>query len=127
MPFVFVDGKAHAVTPLVDVGGTDPVEIIRCTPAGLKYVIRKLFIYNRDTADHEVTLGEYDVSSGSWVRDVLVVKVAAGQMLSLTPDDLPMDFVVTVDQHNALRAWAAKLDADVSANPVKVKAEFAVV
>jgi len=126
VPFVYLNKKVYAPSNLVDVNGADPVEVIRCTPAGAKYVIRKLLIYNKDSADHEVTVGEVDTAAGSWVRDILVVKVAAGQTLALGPDDLPMDFVVTVDQQNSLRAWAAKLEGNVSSAPVKLKAEFEV-
>ena len=111
---------------LVDVSGDSsaPTVIYQCIPASQKFVLRKIIIYNKDTAEHEVVLGEFNVSMTTWVKDKYIFKVNAGQMITLGPDDLPEDFVVTEDPTNALKAWAAYLDAAVSANPVKIKAEF---
>lgn len=126
MPVVVDNGKIKVATGLVDVSGTDGTVLYTAMPPEMKYVIKKLLIYNQDTADHEVTLGEYDTTSSTWNEDKLIVKVAAGAMVELTEDDLPADFVMTVDPETAILAWAAKLDAAVTANPVKVKAEFEV-
>lgn len=127
MPVVVEAEKIKAVTDLKDVSGTDPVILYTAMPPYNKYVIKKLIIFNQDSADHEVILGEYDTSAASWNKDKLIVKVAAGEMKVLTEDELPADFVVTKDPATAILAWAAKLDTDVTANPVKVKAEFQVI
>ena len=126
MPVVVEEKEIKPVSDLKDVSGTDPVVLYEAMPPYNKYVIKKLIIYNQDTADHEVILGEYDTSAASWNKDKLIVKAAAGEMKVLTEDELPADFVVTKDPATAILAWAAKLDADVTANPVKVKAEFEV-
>jgi len=124
LPVVVEAGKIKVATDLKDVSGTDAVVLFECMPPYNKYVIKKLMIYNQDSADHEVILGEYDTTGAAWNEDKLIVKVAAGEMKVLTEDDLPADFVMTTDPASAILAWAAKLDAAVSANPVKVKAEF---
>jgi len=124
LPVVVEAGKIKVATDLKDVRGTDAVVLFECMPPYNKYVIKKLMIYNQDSADHEVILGEYDTTGAAWNEDKLIVKVAAGEMKVLTEDDLPADFVMTTDPASAILAWAAKLDAAVSANPVKVKAEF---
>ena len=113
-------------TDLIDVSGdaSAPTVIYQCVPQGQKFVLNKIIIYNKDTADHEITLGEFNVSGTAWVKDKFVFKVASGEMRVFGPDDLPEDYVVTEDASSAIKAWAAYLDAAVSANPVKVKAEF---
>lgn len=126
MPTVVRDGRVVAVSDLKDVGGTDPVVLYTCMPPYSKYVLRKLVIYNPDSSDHEVILGEHDTTANSWSKDKLVVKVLAGQFVALGPDDLPSDYVMTTDPSTAILAWAAKLDAAVTAKKVKVKAEFEV-
>ncbi|RLF41693.1 MAG: hypothetical protein DRN17_08430 [Thermoplasmata archaeon] len=122
MPVIVENGKAKAVSDLVDVNGTSGVALFTCMPPTVKFVIKKLYIYNQDTADHEVTVGEYDTTGASWKKDKFILKVPAGETKVL--NELPSDFVMTVDPATAILAWAAKLDAAVSANPVKVKAEF---
>ena len=124
MPVIIEDGKIKAVSDLTDVNGTDPVELYRCLPAYVKFIISKIFIYNRDTADHEVYLGEYDTTNTTWNKDKFIIKVLAGQIITLTKDDLPEDFVMTTDPNSAVLSWAAKLDAAVTANAVKVKIEL---
>lgn len=124
MPNVIEDGKVKVATDVKDVSGTTPVTLYTCMPPTVKYVVKKLIIYNKDTADHEVTVGAYNTTGAAWSKDKLVVKVLAGQMITLTEQNLPADFVMTVDPSTAILAWAAKLEAAVSANPVKVKAEF---
>lgn len=121
-----LEQKIKVSSDIVDVSGdsTAPTIIYQCIPASQKFVLKKIIIYNKDTADHEVTLGEYNVSTASWVKDKFIFKVSAGQTLVLGSDDLPEDYVVTEDATNSLKAWAAYLDAAVTANPVKIKAEF---
>ena len=124
MPVVIVNGKIRIVTDIVELSGTDPVELYRCLPPYNKFVIKKLTIYNPDTADHTVILGEYDTTSSSWSEDKLVYKVLAGQTIVLGEDDIPFDHVMTTNPSSAILAWAAKLGEAVSANNVKIKAEF---
>jgi len=121
VPVIVEEGKPKAITDILDVSGTDPVVLFTCMPPYVKFIIRKLYIYNKDTADHEVTIGAYDTSAPAWSKDKLIVKALAGQTVILTKEDLPADYVMTVNPAEAILAWAAKLDA---ANPVKVKAEF---
>jgi len=123
MPSVVYKDEVKYISPLVDVSGTTPTEVARALPENVKYVPVKIVIYNSDSSDHVVTLGSYNITSGSWVEDKLVIKVLAGQMLVLNEDDIPSDFVITTDSNNALMGWYAKLDSSVT-NPVKVKAEF---
>ena len=126
MPALTSNGKVIVVSPLVEVSGTTPEVIFTCMPPYLKYIIRKLTIYNKDSADHEVILGAYNTTAPSWSEDKLIYKVLAGQIITLGPDDLPEDFVMTSDPATAIMAWAAKLDAAVTANNVYIKAEFEV-
>ena len=126
MPVVVEEGKIKVSTDLIDVSGTDPVVLYSAMPPYNKFIIKKLIIYNQDTADHEVTIGEYDTTTPAWIKDKLITKVAAGETKELPEDKLPADFVMTTDPATAILAWAAKLDAAVTANPVKVKAEFQV-
>ena len=127
MPVVVENGEIKVSTDLKDVNGADPEVLYTAMPPYNKYIIKKLIIYNQDTADHEVIIGEYDTSAPDWNKDKVIVKVAAGEMKVLTEDELPADFVMTTDPETAILAWATKLDADVTANPVKVKAEFLVI
>jgi len=124
MPVIVEEGKPKAISDILDVSGTDPVVLFTCRPEHVKFVIRKLYIYNQDSADHEVTIGAYDTTAPAWSKDKLVVNAAAGATVILGPDDLPADYVMTVKPAEAILAWAAKLDAAITANPVKVKAEF---
>jgi len=124
VPVIVEEGKPKAVTDIYDVSGTDPVVLFTCMPPYVKFTVRKLYIYNKDTAEHEVTVGAYDATATAWSKDKLVVKAAAGATVILGPDDLPADYVMTVNPVAAILAWAAKLDAAMTANPVKVKAEF---
>ena len=123
MPTIIEHDGTKVVTGLMDVNGTTPVVLCTAEPKDFKFVIKKLLIYNKDTAPHEVILGEYDASNGTWVKDKLIFKVGNGAVLGLTKEELPADFVIATDETSTV-AWAVKLDADVSANPVKVKAEF---
>ena len=122
MPVIVEDGIVKAITDLKDLSGTTPVVLYECKPANRKFAIKKLIIYNQDTADHEVILGEYDTTHTTWNKDKVIVKVAAGEMKVLTEDELPADFVMTTDP--AIMAWAAKLATSTTANNVKIKAEF---
>jgi len=124
MPVVIVDGKIRVVTDLIELAGTDPVELYRCLPPYNKFIIKKLTIHNPDTVDHTVIIGEYNVSTASWSKDKLIYKVLAGQTIVLGEGDIPFDYVMTVDPATAILAWAAKLGEAVSANNVKIKAEF---
>ena len=126
MPAVIENGKVIVVTDLTDVPGTDPVVLYTCMPPYNKFALNKIYIYNKDSADHEVTLGAYDTTGASWSEDKLIVKVTAGSTVILGPDDLPRDFVMTSDPSTAIMAWAAKLDAAVTANNVKVKLELVI-
>jgi len=126
MPVVVEAGKIKVVTDLKDVSGTDPVILYTVMPPYNKFTIKKVIIFNPDSADHEVILGEYDTSALAWKKDKVIIKVAADEAKELTEKELPADFVMTTDPETAILAWAAKLDADVTANPVKVKAEFEV-
>ena len=126
MPALTSNGKVIVVSPLVEVSGTTPEVIFQCMPPYMKYIIRKLIIYNKDSADHEIVLGAYNTTVSSWSEDKLIYKVAAGETLILTEKELPKDFVMTSDPATAIMAWAAKLDAAVTANNVYVKAEFEV-
>jgi hypothetical protein len=127
MPAIIENGKVKVVTDLKDVSDTTPVTLYTAMPPYVKFVLKKLYIYNQDTADHEVILGEYDTTALAWNKDKLIVKVAAGEVKIFSEGDLPADFVMTTDPAMAILAWAAKLDAAVTANPVKVKAEFEVI
>jgi len=66
MPTMVRDGKVVATSDLKDVSGTDPVVLYTCMPPYSKFVLRKLAIYNPDSADHEVTIGEHDTTANSW-------------------------------------------------------------
>ena len=126
MPAVIEGGMVKYISPIVDVTGTTAVEVARAQPTNRKFIPVKIMLYNADTADHVVTLGSYNITSGSWDEDKLVIKVLAGQMLILNEEDIPADFVMTTDPNNALMGWYAKLDASAT-NPVKVKVEFKLV
>lgn len=123
MPAVVEDGKIKVSSDLKDVAGTSPVTLVACSIEKRKYILKKVYIYNADSADHVVTIGSYDSTGASWGADKLVVPVAAGEKVILTEDEIPTDFVMTTDSSSALMAWAAKLDASVTANNVKVKIE----
>ena len=124
MPVIIENGKIKAVSDLIDVNGTDPVELYRCLPPYVKFVMTKIMIYNQDTADHEVTIGSYDTTGASWGSDKYIIKVAAGEMITLSKDDIPEDFVMTTDPSSAIMAWAAKLEGAITANAVKIKVEL---
>jgi len=123
MPALIKDGKPHYVTPLTDVSGTSPVVLVNAKPYYRKFVIKKLMIYNADSSDHVVTLGSYNTSTSTWVEDKIAVAVSAGEFKTLSSDELPQDFVETVDTSEGVMAWAVKLDASAS-TAVKVKVEF---
>jgi len=124
MPAVIENGKVIITTDLVDVPGTDPVVLYTCMPPYNKFALHKVYIYNKDSTDHEVILGAYNTSESSWSKDKVIYKVTAGSTLILGPDDVPRDFIMTTDPSTAIMAWAAKLDAAVTANNVKVKLEL---
>ena len=124
MPVVILDGKVYVVTDIAELSGTDAVTLYACMPPYNKYVLRKLYIYNPDSSDHVVEVGEYDTIGTSWESTKIRVPVSAGQSVTLGPDDLPADFVMTTDPETAILAWAARLQAAVAANNVQVKAEF---
>lgn len=126
MPALTSNGKVVVVSPLVEVSGTTPKVIFTCMPPYMKYIIKKLIIYNKDSAAHEVILGSYDTTGSTWSEDKLIFKVAAGETLNLSEEELPEDFVMTSNPAAAIMAWAAKLDATVTANNVYIKAEFEV-
>ena len=123
MPAVVENWKIKVSSNLEDVAGTSPVTLVTCSIEKRKYILKKVYIYNADSADHVVTIGSYDTTGASWGADKLVVPVPAGEKVILTEDEIPTDFVMTTDSSSALMAWAAKLDADVTANNVKVKIE----
>jgi len=124
VPVVVSDGKVRVVTDLIDLAGTDPVVLYTCLPPHVKYVVKKITIINPDTDDHTVILGAYDATGASWVSDKLVYKVPAGGSLILEEDKIPADYVMTTNPATAIMAWAAKLGEAISANNVKIKAEF---
>jgi len=126
MPAVIENGKTYIITDLIDVSGTDPKVLYTCMPPYNKFTLHKVYIYNKDSEDHEVILGAYDTTGASWSQDKLILKVTAGSTVILGPDDLPRDFVMTTDPSTAIMAWAAKLDAAVTANNVKVKLELVI-
>lgn len=126
MPSIIDKGKVIVTTRLVALSDTTPQVLYTCMPPYMKYVLRKVIIYNKDTADHEITIGSYDTTNLTWVEDKLIVKVPTGSMKEITPDILPADFVMTSDPAVAIMAWATKLDTAVTANNVYVKAEFEV-
>ena len=123
MPAVVENGKIKVTSDLEDVAGTTPVTLVTCSIEKRKYVIKKIYIYNPDTADHVVTIGSYDTTGTSWDADKLPVPVAAGEKVILKEDEIPTDFVMTTDSSTAVMAWAAKLEAAVTANNVQVKIE----
>ena len=126
MPAVVEDKKIKKIkvtSGLKEVSGTDPVTLVTCSIEKRKYVLKKIYIYNPDTADHVVTIGSYDALGTSWDADKLPVPVAAGEKVILTEDEIPTDFVMTKDSSTALMAWAAKLEGAVTANNVQVKIE----
>jgi len=125
MPVAIVDGRVRVVTDLKDLTGTTPVELYRCLPPFLKFIIRKLMAFNTDTADHTLILGEYNTTTGSWSKDKLTVRVPAGQVIVLDERQLPADYVMTTDPASAILSWATKLGESATA-PVRVKAEFEV-
>ncbi len=129
MPAVIKDGKVIITTNVVELNDTTGEVLYTAMPPYQKFVLRKLIIYNQDSADHVVTIGEYNTMAtpgNEWVEDKLVIPVAAGEFKVLKEEDLPADFVMTTDPASAIYAWAGKLEAAVTANPVKVKAEFVV-
>ena len=126
---VYVDwrkGEAYYVTDLIDVGGTEPVLLVKCKPYHRKFVPVKIMIYNPDTSDHVVTLGSYNVTTSTWDKDKIDVKVAAGEMKVLKEDEIPRDHVMTSDPDTAIMGWAAKLES-AAGTAVKVKVEFRIV
>lgn len=122
MPVIVEDGIVKVITDLKDLSDTTPVVLYECKPTNIKFVIKKLYIYNQDTDDHVVTLGSYNTTAATWDTDKLIVPVPAGSKVELGPNDIPNDFVWTTG--SAIMAWAAKLAATVTANNVKIKAEF---
>ena len=123
MPATIVDRRPVVVSDIVDVSGKTPVKLYTAPP-NAKLVIRKVYIYNPDTSKHVVTLGELEMPVGgtpAWVKDKIVVRVAADSLVVLGPDDLPADYVATTDPAKP-HAWAAKLEASAG-TPVKVKIE----
>jgi len=126
VPVVIIDGKVRIVTDLTEVSGTDPVTLYTCMPPYNKFILKKVLVYNRDSADHDVILGEYDTTASAWNRDILRIPVLAGQMVTLTEDDIPADFVMTTNPASAILAWACMLEAAITANPVLVKVELEV-
>ena len=126
MPVVVENGEIKVSTDFIDVSGTDAVVLYICMPKYYKFVIKKLIIFNPDSADHKVILGEYDTSRATWNRDKVIIKVPAGEIKQPSEKELPTSFVMTTDPSTAILAWAAKLDAPVTAKPVKIQAEFEV-
>ena len=124
MPSAIINGEIRVVTDLIDLTGTDPAVMYVCMPPYNKFIIKKLTIYNPDTTDHEVILGEYNNTTKEWSKDKLIYKVLSGQVLVLGEDDIPSDYVMTTDPESAILAWAAKLGEAVSSKNVKIKAEF---
>ena len=124
MPAVVEDGKIKVTSDIVELSDTTPTTLISCSEEKRKYVMKKIYIYNPDTSDHVVTIGEYNTTSVSWVKDKYVFKVAAGEEKIITEDEIPVDYVMTSDASTAAKAWAAKLDAAVAANNVKIKIEI---
>ena len=114
--------KAKYTTPVTDVSGTTPVQLVKAKPYYRKFIPVKIMIYNSDTSDHVLTLGSVKTADNSWVEDKYVIKVLAGQMLILTRDEIPIDYVMTTDPDIEL-AWGAKLEGSAG-SPVKVKIEF---
>jgi len=107
-----------------EISGTDPVELWRVT-VNRKARLVKIMIYNRDTTDHYVEFGEIDPTTSpvTWVSTKLPrIPVLAGQMVVLSEEDIPSEYVVSKDT-STIRSWAAKLDAAVSANNVEVSVE----
>jgi len=123
MPAVVVDGKVKYVSDEVSLSDANVHVLATALPENVKYVIKKLIIYNKDTTSHDVSIGEYDTTGASWNETKLTVKVASGEQKVLTERELPADFVMTTDKGAAILAWAAKLDA-APTNPVLIKAEF---
>ena len=95
MPAIVENGKIKVTSDLEDVAGTTPVTLVTCSIEKRKYVIKKIYIYNPDTADHVVTIGSYDTTGTSWDEDKLPVPVAAGEKVILKEDEIPTDFVMT--------------------------------
>lgn len=111
-------GIRHA-SPVVDVSGTSPVDLWKVT-VNRKAKLTKVVIYNADTADHKVELGEYDGTM--FVAKLPPIPVLAGQLVVLEESDLPSAYVASSDTQN-LKRWAARLEAGVTSSNVKVQIE----
>ena len=118
-------GKIHS-SAVVSLSGTTAVALWVAS-LNRKAKLRKILIYNADTADAVVEIGEADYSpstgAATWSSQKLpAIPVASGAMVTLGPNDIPEDSVYTSDASSP-KCWAARLQAAVTANPVQIKIE----
>ena len=113
-------GVRHS-SGLKELSGTTAVALWKVT-VGRGARLVKIVIYNPDTADHTVEIGELDVN-GNWVAAKLPkIPVLSGQMVVLEEKDIPNEKVYSKDTSN-IKQWGARLEAAVSANNVQIEVE----
>ncbi len=111
----------RAASPLVEIDDTGAA--LLTVPPERKAVIRKIMIYNADSADHTVLIGSITNGDASTFKQLLpAIKAVAGSTVVLSEGDLPAAEAASTS--TSLASIYAKTGEAITANKVQVVVEI---